>query len=182
MKSYLIKFFTALFCLISFSSTASDQALSAQLAKCVQVDSADARLACFDELAKSVSSTANNVDKAESIEVSEATVTAVVPPVVTEPVKVTEAEQVDDFAKEHIKKSEQEQGLESITSVITKLKKLIRGQWQITLENGQKWQQKDTSKITLKVGDTILLKKAMMGAVYLNKEGSHRKIRVKRLK
>ena len=88
----------------------------------------------------------------------------------------------DDFAKEHIKKSEKEQGLESITSVITKLKKLIRGQWLITLENGQQWQQKDTAKLKLKVGDTILLKKAVMGAVYLYKDGSHRNIRVKRLK
>jgi len=100
----------------------------------------------------------------------------------SEPIKSEDTKQIDNFSKEDLKKTQKEKGPESISAVISKLKQLIRGQWVVHLENGQKWQQQDSAKIKLTVGDKVRLKKGSMGAVYLFKEGSHRNIRVKRLK
>ncbi len=175
-KTKIITVTSLLLCSLSSVSFASTEAsISAQLAKCGQISQAEARLACFDGLVKgTVMSTVLPASK-------EAALVAAVP-TLAEQVQFSKTEQVDDFAKGHLKKTSKEQGLDSITSSITKLKQLIRGQWVITLKNGQQWQQKDTTKIKLKVGDTVRMKKAALGAVHLYKEGSHRNIRVKRLK
>jgi len=176
MRIIVLTFISVLFGSLSFVSFAGNEAsLSIQLTQCGQNLKADARLACFDGLAKSAAThivlPANN----------DTALVAIMPTTIAQ-VQPSATKQVDDFAKEHLKKTSTEQELDSIVSSVTKLKKLIRGQWVITLENGQKWQQKDTTKMKLKVGDTVRMKKAAMGAVYLYKEGSHRNIRVKRLK
>lgn len=173
MKIKVLTFTSVLLYSLSFISFAGNESgLLSQIEKCKQISQADARLVCFDDLAKDTAiTTALPVNN--DIAPVPATIVQAQP---------SESQQVDDFAKEHLKKSSNEQGLDSISSSITKLKKLIRGQWVITLENGQKWQQKDSAKIKLKVGDTVRMKKAAMGAIYLYKEGSHRNIRVKRVK
>ena len=145
----------------------AESSLSNKLKQCGKISSSEERLACFDSLI--------TADTQEPVLIKEATVAVVSTENVT-------TKEVDDFAKNHLKKTTEEQGLESISSTVTQLKKLIKGQWVIDLENGQRWQQKDSAKIKLKVGNTVRLKKGAMGAVYLYKEGSHRNIRVKRLK
>lgn len=144
------------------ASASTEMSLSAKLVKCGDVALPNERLACFDDLLAKTS-----------------VVKKPTPIVQTQPKK---SKDVDDFAKEHLKKTSADEGLDSITSTIRKLKKLIRGQWVISLENGQQWQQKGGNKIKLKVGDTIRMEKGAMGVVYLYKEGSNRNIRVKRLK
>lgn len=184
------------FCLATFSqnSVANDITdLPTRLAKCGQVALAKDRLACFDSLlVKTIENKNPNIAKAPVAAVSEPaqvntpvapTKAKVVAPVATVKTQTPKnTEEVNTFAKEHLKKSDSEQTLQSIKSSITKLKKLIRGQWVIDLENGQKWQQKDNVKIKLKVGYTVIMKKGALGTVYLSKEGSKRSMRVKRLK
>jgi len=145
-------------------------ALVDKLTSCKKISNDKQRLSCFDQL------TRKNVVSANSVEMSNETVSPV------EKVQHEEAKIIDDFAKEDLKKTEEEKGPDSITATISSVKQLLRGQWVIYLENGQKWQQKDSGRIKLKVGDHIRLKKGTMGAVYLFKEGSSRNIRVKRLK
>ncbi len=163
MKSFILILTGLLLATLSLVSSASDEmSLAAKLIKCGKISSPDERLACFDGLIEQ-----NSVVK------------------VPAPIAKTQPPQhkgVDDFAKEHLKRTSADEGLDSITSSISKLKKLIRGQWIISLENGQQWQQKGSTKIKLKVGDAIRMKKGVMGAIFLYKEGSHRTIRVKRLK
>lgn len=167
--------FSVFICLLSvnvFAETKGDLVLA--LTDCSKISQANERLACFDKLAGNLAK--NNVKLLS---------TAIVlnePVAKTEPAKSKAAKKVDDFSKQHLKKTKQEQGLDSITAKISKLDKLIRGQWVIYLENEQKWQQKDNANIKLSIGDTVLLKKGSMGAVYLYKAGHHRNIRVKRLK
>ncbi|OUR63209.1 hypothetical protein A9Q74_03115 [Colwellia sp. 39_35_sub15_T18] len=176
MRIITLTSISMLFCSLSFVSFAGNETkLTNQLTQCGQISPADARLACFDDLLKGASTRA-------VLPANNATALVATVPTTIAQVQPSATKQVDDFAKEHLKKTSTEQGLDSITSPITKLKKLIRGQWVISLENGQQWQQKDTTKMKLKVGDTVRMKKAAMGAVYLYKEGSHRNIRVKRLK
>jgi len=151
-----------------FAGTNSN--LAYELSNCTKISKNENRLLCFDKLAK------NNVVLLTTIKVKKKHVSHI------EAARLKKTKQIDDFSKQHIKKTKEERGPDSIVATISKVKQLIRGQWVVYLENGQKWQQADTGKIKLKVGNIIRLKKGSMGAVYLYKEGGHRNIRVKRLK
>jgi len=176
MNKTLLVLVPIIFCIQPFSSYANNAAsLSAKLSQCGAISQDNKRLACFDALLA-----ADVMKKAPAAKANKAEV-LVVPVTKVQP-KLTEKQQIDGFAKEHLKKSKEEQGPEAISSSITKLKKLLRGQWVVSLANGQKWQQIDNNKLKLKVGNIVHLKKGMMRAVYLSKEGSNRSISVKRLK
>ncbi len=128
---------------------------------CSQIKADQARLTCFDQLT-------NNqkvIKKAQQTNQLTAT-------------------QVDSFSKEHVKKTAEEKANEILTiaSTISKLTKTSRGQWKITFANGQKWQQKDTIKMKLKEGDQVTLTKGALSSVFLKKENTNKRIKVKRLK
>mgnify|MGYP000497548749 CR=1 FL=1 len=198
MRVIIIALFSLFIGLVSTSAFASTKStLVDGLASCKKVPNDAQRLVCFDQLTEihvaPLSSTIVNVEPVTpEVNVEPATPKVIVEPatpkVIVEPVtaieqsKSQESKIIDDFSKDDLKKTEEEKGPESITATISNLKKLIRGQWVIYFENGQKWQQKDSGKISLKVGDTVRLKKGSMETVYLFKEGGHRNIRVKRLK
>jgi len=168
--NYLI-LFSLFIGLVSSNAFADTNSILANgLSSCMNVSSDEQRLVCFDKLAK------RNVTTVSSMKVIEKPVAAITQ------IKTEEAKKIDDFSKENLKKTEEEKGPDSITATISNVKQLIRGQWVVYLENGQKWQQQDAGKIKLKVGDSVRLKKGSMGAVYLFKEGGNRNIRVKRLK
>jgi len=164
----LFSFFIGLVSVDAFASLNSP--LIDGLSSCMKVSNDDQRLVCFDQFAQ------KNIAPLSSTKVSNKAVSTM------EQVKSEETKKIDDFAKEDLKRTEEEKGPDSIAATISNVKQLLRGQWVVYLENGQKWQQKDSGKIKLKVGDSIRLQKGSMGAVYLFKEGSHRNIRVKRLK
>ncbi len=151
----------------------NDSDLRANLINCSKITSDNARLHCFDKLI-------SQRNKQTVAVVTSAAVSTKLPSPILDEQKI-EQKRVDSFAQEHLKKTKEKQGPKSIVSTVTKLKKLIRGQWVIFLENGQKWQQKDTARLNLKVGNKVRLDKGAMGAVYLYKEGTHRSIKVKRL-
>lgn len=155
--------------LVSSSSFAtSNNDLLDGMSNCLKVQMDEARLACFDQLAQ-LNRVVLNANKSNNIPIAETVIKE-------------EEKKIDDFSKEDLIKAEEEKGLESISSTISGVKQLIRGQWVIDLENGQKWQQKDYTEIKLKVTDKVNLKKGAFGAVSLLKEGSNRSIKVKRLK
>ena len=164
----LFSLFIELASLNAFAST--NTALVNGLSSCMKLPNDEQRLVCFDKLAQ------NNITSLSATKVSDEVVSQ------SEQVKSEEAKKIDDFSKENLIKTDEERGPDNITATISNVKKLIRGQWIMDLENGQKWQQKDSAKIKLKVGDSIRLQKGAMGAVYLFKEGSRRNIRVMRLK
>jgi len=140
------------------------------LSVCAKISNDKSRLGCFDQLAKN-DVMPSATEKAKTVSISK-----------NEPVQLKAAKEVNDFSKAHLKKTLEERGPESIDATISKVKQMIRGGWIVYLENGQKWEQKDTGKIKLKVGDKISLKKGSLGTVFLTKEGGRRNIRVKRLK
>jgi hypothetical protein len=151
---------------VAYAQKQNDLLLS--LTDCSSIANDGERLACFDTLV--------SLSARQSI----VTVTTVEPLIVDN--KPFKQNQVDEFAKEHLKKTREQQGPSSILATVSKVKQLLRGQWLIYLENGQKWQQTDTAKIKLKIGHKVRLKKGALGAVYLYSEGSNRSIKVKRLK
>ncbi len=183
MRVIIIALFSLFIGLVSADAFASTKStLVDSLASCKKVPNDAQRLVCFDQLAEihvaPLSSAIVNVEPVTpEVNVEPATPKVIVEPVTAiEQSKSQESKIIDDFSKDDLKKTEEE------TATISNLKKLIRGQWVIYFKNGQKWQQKDSGKISLKIGDTVRLKKGSMETVYLFKEGGHRNIRVKRLK
>ena len=171
MRVYISTLFSLFIGIASADAFASvNSALVDSLSSCLKVSNDAQRLVCFDQLAQ------KNVAPLNSTNVSDEAVAPI------EQVKSEETKIIDDFSKEYLKKTEEERGPDSITATISNVKQLIRGQWVVYFENGQKWQQQDSIKIKLKVGDTVRLKKGSIGTVYLFREGGHRNIRVKRLK
>jgi len=174
MKIMRVSILALLGALVSFISldifASSNDSLVDGLSHCTKISNDESRLLCFDKLSKN-NVVFSTVAKVKNEQASQ-----------TKPVKLKESKRVDSFSKAHLKKTQKEKGPESINAIISKVKQLIRGEWVIYLENGQKWQQKGSGKIKLKKGDEVRLKKGSIGAVYLYKEGSNRSIRVKRLK
>ena len=147
-----------------------NEAIIDGLSRCLLIASNEQRLTCYDQL-----STKNSqVFNAENMK--DKTILSV------EIENAEQAKKVANFSKQDLKKTDQEHEPTSITAIVAKVKKLIRGQWVVDLENGQQWQQQDTARMKLTVGDHIRLTKGSLGVVYLVKEGSNRSIRVKRLK
>lgn len=167
----------------------SDANLRHALLTCAELGNNNQRLSCFDQLVKPIV----NASKKQVIKASPTVVppvnkpedSAIIVEVKSKPSAAQlKAQQEDDFAKEHIKKTEEQktQEIKSIELTISKLSKLMHGEWKISFENGQKWQQKDTGRIRLKIGDKVTLEKGTLGAIYLKTSNSNKSIRVKRLK
>tara|TARA_B110000467_G_scaffold156788_1_gene170694 strand:+ start:138 stop:722 length:585 start_codon:yes stop_codon:yes gene_type:complete len=161
--------------------------LNNSMQTCAKLTDDTQRLFCFDKLVKPV---VGLVEKKE-IGVVASPVTALTAVIAkkneieNKPSQTKRTvEQENNFAKNHIKKTSEEeaQSINSIELRISKLKKLIRGEWKISFENGQKWQQKDSDRIKLKVGDKVILEKGASTAIYLKKIGTKKRIRVKRVK
>ena len=147
--------------LLTQTVLAKETELSSKIQGCAKISQDTVRLTCFDQLTNKDSGT----------------------PVEPEITYLT-AKQVDSFSKEQVKKTSEELAKEinSITLTISKLTKTLHGQWKIIFENGQKWQQKDTVRLTLKQGDKVILTKGALSSVFLQKEKTNKRIRVKRLK
>jgi hypothetical protein len=151
--------------LLSQSVLANQTDLTAKVKDCSKVSDDQARLACFDQLIVKQ----DHKVQAPTTKVLEKELTA---------------KQVDAFSKEQIKKTDKETAneIKSITLIISKLEKNPRGKWKITFDNGQKWQQKDSKGLKLNEGDTVILTKGALSSVFLQKENTSKRIKVKRLK
>lgn len=157
--------------------SALSEDLSLALKKCGAIDNDIARLVCFDEL---VESHQKKIKQYASDTVSKSVVQQVAPS--TQP---TVEDKVAKFGAQHLKKTpEEDQQDNEVTFTVAKLTKDPYKRWYITFENGQRWKQTDESKLRIKVGDSVILTKGFMSAVYLKKntEDAKRRIRVKRLK
>ncbi len=160
-----------------------------QLEDCVKISQDTARLACFDKLTEKISNKSVEVNTTQLItqqvgdsskkhieNINSKSVAASTTQLITQ--------QVDDFSKEHIEKTAEEKANEvlSISLLVDTLKKVGRGQWKITFKNGQQWQQKDTTRFKLKEGDKVTLTKGALGSVFLQRENTNKRMKVKRLK
>ena len=70
--------------------------------------------------------------------------------------------------------------IESLNARITELQQAGYDKVAMTLDNGQMWQQIDSSSLRLRVGDDVRIERASFGSFMLQKVGSKRTMRVKR--
>ncbi|WP_019029321.1 hypothetical protein [Colwellia piezophila] len=151
--------------------------LASDIKACSQISQDKARLTCFDKLGRGEQS-------ASAVASTAVLSTAAISTALTPRSSKLNEQQIDAFAKEHVEKTAEEKANEilSISLTISKLVKTTRGQWKITFKNGQKWQQKDSTKLKLKLDDKVTLTKGALNSVYLQKENTNKRIKVKRLK
>jgi len=152
------------------SLTARAETLNSGLVKCAKIQDSLVRLVCFDDLAEQ----AANVVAKPSIATSAKNQT----------LALSAATKAADFGAEHLKKSNDEAADLQVVFTIEKLSKDPYGKLRFTFSNGQQWQQTDSAFMKVNVGDSVLLKKGFLDAVYLkkNKPNSNKKIRIKRQK
>ncbi|QBG36232.1 hypothetical protein [Litorilituus sediminis] len=159
--------------------------ISTELQQCAQVTDNFARLTCFDKLA--IKHSGKTVAPAKAAVPKPPKSAEIVAPVSKPKPTVKQAttsKEVDEFAKNHLARTSEQraQELTEISAKIAKLDKTARGLWKISLDNGQQWQQKESYSFSLQVGQDVVLSKGALGAIYLSKVGSNRRIRVRRLK
>ena len=70
--------------------------------------------------------------------------------------------------------------IDSLTAEVTRLQTYAYERVLITLDNGQVWKQVDSSRVRLRVGDTVTIDRATLGSFLLQKKGSKRTMRVSR--
>ena len=160
-------------------SQVNAKAFNEKFKDCVKISGDSQRLACFDALAttpktKATTSTIKAAVEVPTVKNSVANAKA------SENVTPT-ADKIAEFGGENLKEEEKDK-LEQVTFVVKTVKKSNFGKLQITFENGQVWYQTDSKSIKLKSGDTVNIKLGFATAIYLNKVGSNRSIRVKRKK
>lgn len=171
---------TSLAILALLSFTVQAETLNTSLEKCAKIQDDLARLGCFDDLVEHTLVPVNGNAKA-SIETPTAKIETLAVPVVT---KATKATKAANFGAEHLKKSNVDEDDLQVVFTVEKLSKDQYGKLRFTFKNGQQWQQTDSTFLSVKVGDSVLLTKGFMNAIYLkkNKPNSSKKIRIKRQK
>ncbi|MGB0936920.1 MAG: hypothetical protein ACPGTQ_05655 [Colwellia sp.] len=171
------------------------QSLADKLKHCESMKADQQRLSCFDQVTASLEANfATQVSKLtneETVAIKDekpAPVASASSLASVQSTEQTQQQKIDDFAKNQVELSKEEQKvaaekeLNEFTATVIKLKKLIRGEWVIHLDNGQKWQQIGSDRLKLKVGHLVTIRKGALGAIYLSTESSSRQIRVKRKK
>lgn len=176
-----IKPFGAIVIALYFTTSAlasDDQPLSQVLKNCAQQQDSLVRLRCFDNVVeKLILAEKSIIAPSNKLQPPQVSIKAI-PPIVK-----TSTKTVDLFAKNHLAETAKDKAkkVNEITATITQAKKMLRGQWEVSLNNGQKWQQKDTVYLKLTSGDEVILEEGALGAFYLKKLTSNRRIRVRRI-
>ncbi|KZN65832.1 hypothetical protein [Pseudoalteromonas luteoviolacea] len=146
----------------------------ATLESCTTIQNALKRLVCFDDAMAGNHTT--QVDTHALQTNSTTTTVQQVAPVAAVPAQTAEQK----FGLEN-KVKEKLADLDDLTLEVVKLKVSSRGVRTFTLENDHVWKQIGSDSFYAKVGDKITIKRASFNSYLMNKAGSNRSIRVKRL-
>lgn len=71
---------------------------------------------------------------------------------------------------------------DAIEAAIVEISKTAYNKALITLDNGQLWRQNDTTRLTWKVGDAVIIERGLLGSFFMKQAEGGRKIRVKRIR
>jgi hypothetical protein len=135
--------------------------------RCAQVQDSLQRLVCYDRVF--------------------ATPAAVLPAAVAAPAAAAPEPATSNFGDELVKRSVEERkrdsGPDTQTARVASTREVRPGAWRITLENEQVWQQTESdSHFFLDSGDTVVIKRGVLGGYQLEEEGGGRRVRVSRIK
>lgn len=147
------------------------QAQAADLASgmqhCLQLSQDQARLQCYDQLARQSSTPV-------------AAVAATPTPVASAP-ETPAAAAVDPTQSFGLEKRTPKEQISDLQLEAKSVRTTSKGRVEITMQNGQIWLQTDDSRFDVKPGDLCRIERAMMGSFLLDNGRSNRKIRVRRV-
>ncbi|WP_194868048.1 hypothetical protein [Pseudoalteromonas sp. PPB1] len=123
-----------------------------KLQACSQQQSDDKRLACYDQLAADYASKPHPVRSK--------------PP----------ATNAKSFGLEHKQDSQQ-----TVNATVVEVSKSANGLRRFTLDNQQRWQQIGTQAFFAKEGDTVTIRRGSFNSFIMQKDGSNRSIKVRRV-
>ncbi len=178
-------------CIVALTTTqvAVGAELSQELIDCRVLPSAVARLDCYDQLVDAHKGSTNQAPKTGTSEQAEP---AAAPPAATTATAAA-AEPVADISQEALFGKNQEETRQSVQEAtgakeidriearVSKVRSLATGKVIITLDNGQVWTQIDNTRLRLSSYDQVIIRRASMGSFMLQKVGSKRSMRVKRI-
>ncbi len=104
------------------------------------------------------------------------------------PQATTEISQEEFFGKSGdevqrtVEKASGTERIEKLEARVTRLQWSSSGKFVVKLDNGQVWRQIDTGDLRLSEGDTVVIRKAALGSFMMQKSGSKRSNRVKRVR
>lgn len=172
IKLLIVSVLSALFCVSVFANP---------YAKCIEIKNDKGRLQCFDTIQKK--------EKAVSLPSVEKKVKAVPSPSVEKGSSSSATTQpaipvADDLfgLEQRVVTEMRKQGEDQLTSTISKVTMGPYKKFTITLANGQRWKQTDSQRLSLRINDIVVIRKAALGSFLLKKQGSKASRRVKRVK
>lgn len=180
--------------LLSLSALAQTDQLQLELGKCAGIADINARVACYDKLVRPLQSrpetsqtpTANKVESATPAK----TAVAAAPAPQTAPAATTVApapaesatSRMEQFGKQARLESNSK-GDESLVGKVSMIKEVELNKIQITLANGQVWQQMIGKSFLLNVNDTVRISPSGWGSSFrLEIDGKPGYIQVSRLR
>ena len=159
---------------------------SADLSFCRSMSSDSKRLTCYDAIADSQKQTmAYDVTETDNIPTAAASTLNTAKPEKELPREVIQAETL--FGKNESEQRDQIEatlgykGKESIRSILASVSRNAYKQYVVKLENGQVWRQYDSTRLSLKAGDDVVIRKASFGSYQLKKTTGNVTLRVKRI-
>jgi tRNA-dihydrouridine synthase len=155
------------------SSVATAQT-PADIARCTAIDSNAERLACYDKLF------VRSADQLQEQTKAATTVAA------ADAAAASASAGLDDFGLDGRKPAEQAttpKGPDEMQARIAKLDTQPRGEYVLTLANGQVWQQQEYDwHLAFKVGDEVIIKRGVLKSYRLQQKGNNRTTPVTRIR
>jgi len=158
--------------------SAQTTSVEQQLQHCLTISQDPARLACYDRLSRSLTTSSSSISPnkpSPSAQPAVATAVAASSDAATAALQAAAADPAN-FGKTVTVAELGPDAQYSLIKAITLKKKTT-----IELDNGQRWLMTDEVEFLPAVGDRCIIKKGLMGAFYLQKDGSNKTYRVKRL-
>ena len=173
---------------------------AADIRDCVEIESDEERLRCYDDLAMRSAGMAPEPPAAPEPSTAPEPAVAAAPPsapeslsVQQQPTPTPEAEQaVAATPEELFGKSDEEKnaaiaeaaGVEDVSSISTSVTSVtsdLHGKMTINLDNGQRWRQVRAERFDVGVGDEVVIKRAILGSFTLQNKSGGRKTKVRRV-
>lgn len=139
--------------------------LSASLGDCARTEDARARLRCYDDLARSLGLATAAAASAEML---------VVPPAAQSSVNEAASRSAPQAAAAPAAEQPAER-----KATVRGIARTAYGKLVLTLDNGETWEQIDSTRLSVREADIVQIRPAASGSFLLRKEGSGPNIRVR---
>lgn len=173
-RCYKLSFLVSL---LVFSFYSYGQSLAGDIKSCSTEENSLKRLVCYDDIAKRIDGNEQKAGKKNLEKTLKKSTLAVNESDWKSSDKNSE---VEDFGKPASSPSFVEKG--SLHAEVASIQELPSKRIRLTFTDGQVWEQTSSERTRRpKEGDKVIVTKGAFGAFYLNKQGSKRRMRVKRL-